>query len=209
MCRQLGHVSHQRSFQGLWWLLVLLGLVAAVLVVATSSPHDSDPNYYYTVLGLKHSAEEKEIKKAFRQLSLQFHPDKDPSEGAQKKFIEIQEAYDVLSDGERRHIYDSLGKAGLDKDAELRDRGQPQQQQGMFGQLFGMQQAGPSRKGPDTTIRVPVTLEEFYNGGTRSVRITRPVICRTCKGTGAKDAHTHTCTHCHGRGHVVSDKQNP
>lgn len=154
----------------------------------------SNKRDYYEVLGVKRDASADEIKKAYRKLASKHHPDKG---GDTNTFQEIQGAYDVLSDEEKRRQYDQFGHSQPggqqyhDPFAHMREH---------FRQHFEQQ----SRDiGPDIQTRVDVTLEEVALGCTKSVTVRRPAQCKTCDGTGAKPGtDVKNCTHCDGTGHM-------
>lgn len=119
-------------------------------------------------------------------------------EEAGKKFAEVARAYEVLSDKEKRQVYDLEGLEGLERlEKHGAGGGGPMSPFDMF---FGGGQQGGRRKGPDAAVEMEVTLEELYNGGSRAARINRNVICPKCRGTGAKDGETQKCRACNGRG---------
>ena len=175
---------------------------------------------YYEILGVPKSADDREIKKAFHKLSLKWHPDKNPPEKheeATEAFKKISEAYEILSDSEKRKIYDQHGKEGL------RESGGPGGAHGfpfeqmfggghpfasMFGGMFGgggfpgqPQQRQRGGKGPSKMQEIPVTFTEMVNGGSRRLRITHKVRCGTCSGSGTRSGKSHSsCTGCNGRG---------
>lgn len=174
--------------RGIWNILIL----AAVLVSAQEEK-------YYKVLGIQRDASAGEIKKAFRKLSLEYHPDKNPGdEAARVKFVEISEAYDVLSDPEKRQLYDLGGEDGLKK------QNQPASPFDMF---FGGGGGGGSRKGPNFKMEFQVTLEELYNGAEKEFKVNRKVLCSKCRGTGAKGGETIKCKKCKGQGVVMQLQQ--
>lgn len=157
---------------------------------------------YYAILGVPKNASVKEIKKAYRELSRKYHPDKNPGDkAAEQKFVDIATAYDVLTDEEKRRIYDQHGEEGLKQ--------QQQQSQGfnpfdMFarhsGGFWGQGGQG-QRKGPDINMDLDVTLEDLYLGTSIDFEISKQVICDRCRGTGAKSEHdVETCKACGGRG---------
>nr|CCA15933.1 conserved hypothetical protein [Albugo laibachii Nc14] len=149
---------------------------------------------FYEVLGLTMEASEAQIKKAYRKLSLKYHPDKQKDEkDAEKMFHKIARAYEVLSDPDKRQIYDLEGFEGLKREEQGGGK-----QQSPFDMLFGGQRSTP--RGPDATIGLKVTLEELYQGTKKSATIQRNVICRKCRGTGAKDGKMKPCKKCGGRG---------
>ncbi|GAA94207.1 uncharacterized protein L969DRAFT_16430 [Mixia osmundae IAM 14324] len=156
---------------------------------------------YYKVLGVKRNASNQEIKKAYRQLSRKLHPDKNPgNEEAANKFVQVSQAYEVLSDEEQRKIYDVHGEEGLKR-----------QQQGgggfhdpfdVFRNFFGggQQQQG-QRKGPNMVSEAEIDLKDIYVGKTFDIEIKRKGICEACDGSGAKSASdVKTCNACSGRG---------
>jgi len=140
---------------------------------------------YYKVLELNSQATEKEITKAFRRLSLQYHPDKNPGDQeAAQKFIEINKAHEVLSNPELRRVYDLQGEDGLERQLRGEHQGHWENQ----------------RRGPSVKADVRVSLEELYVGGGREMNFQKNVICPGCRGTGAKDGKTTTCPSCGGKG---------
>ncbi|KDE08015.1 hypothetical protein MVLG_01717 [Microbotryum lychnidis-dioicae p1A1 Lamole] len=152
---------------------------------------------FYKILGLSKTASEKEIKKAYRRLSKQYHPDKNPEESAKAKFLEIGHAYEALSDPEKRKIYDRFGEEGL------------KQQQGggggfhdpfdVFRQAFGGQQQ--QRKGNNMIADIEVDLESIYSGDRINFNIARKQMCEECEGSGARSARDVVeCKACEGRG---------
>eukprot|EP00808_Paulinella_micropora_P016769 g26955.t1 len=155
---------------------------------------------YYQTLGLERDASDKEIKKAFRQLSLKYHPDKNPGdEAANQKFVAVNEAYEVLSNEEKRQIYDLEGHEGLENDAKRQAGGSG----GSIFDLFGGG-GGGRRKGPDYRMNYEVTLEQLYSGAEQRFNIKRKVLCKKCRGTGAKDGDLKVCTKCKGQGQILT-----
>jgi molecular chaperone DnaJ len=179
---------------------------------------------YYEVLGVERGASAEEIKKAYRQLALKWHPDRNPgSKEAEEKFKEVAEAYEVLQDTEKRARYDrfghaatapSRGGAGADEfggfdladalRAFMRDFGAGGM--GGFGDVFEQRapRGGPrERRGNSLEIRLPLTLEEIATGVERVVKVRHMRACSTCGGTGAKPGTKRkTCAVCHGSGQV-------
>lgn len=150
---------------------------------------------FYELLNVSQDASDGEIKKSYRKLSKQYHPDKNAGdEEAQKKFQEIARAYEVLSDSEKRQIYDLEGQEGLER--HEKGGNAPASPFDMFFGGGGNQR----RKGPDANVEMEVTLEDLYNGAERAARINRNVICPKCRGTGAKGGETKKCNACSGRG---------
>jgi DnaJ-related protein SCJ1 len=148
-------------------------------------------------------ATESQIKKAYRKLSLKYHPDKSKGdEEAESRFHEISRAYEVLSDPQKRQVYDLEGFEGLERDEQ--SAGRPSSP---FDAFFG---GGGKQRGPDAAVDMPVTLEELYNGAQKQAQFARNVICRKCRGTGAKGGKTTTRKTCGGSGHVlVEQKMGP
>ncbi|KAF4135872.1 DnaJ central domain [Phytophthora infestans] len=165
--------------------------------------HEHEHVDFYETLGLTMEASEAQIKKAYRKLSLKYHPDKNKGdEEAEGRFHEISRAYEVLSDQQKRQVYDLEGFAGLERDEK--SGGRPSSP---FDAFFG---GGGKQRGPDAAVDMPVTLEELYNGAKKEAQFARNVICRKCRGTGAKGGKTTKCKTCGGSGHVlVEQKMGP
>lgn len=176
---------------------------------------------YYEVLGAPRTASETELKKAYRKLALRFHPDRNPDDpNAEAQFKEVSEAYSVLSDAEKRQIYDQYGHAGL------KSGGQPgftnvedifSHFGDIFGDLFGLGGRGgpfgggrrrrdmPTR-GSDLRMRLRLTLEEAAFGCRKEVEVSYPAPCGSCEGTGAEGAEFRTCSSCNGQGQVAYNR---
>ena len=170
---------------------------------------------YYEVLGVPKNASDEDIKKAYRKLAMKFHPDRNQGDAeAEVKFKEAKEAYEILSDAEKRGAYDQYGHAGVDPNM----RGGPGGAQGfggfadafgdIFGDIFGQarrQQGGGRQvyRGNDLSYAMEVTLEEAAEGKEAQIRIPSWDECDTCHGTGAKPGTSaKTCSTCHGSGSV-------
>ncbi len=179
---------------------------------------------YYELLGLKKSASEAEVKKAFRKYARKYHPDVNPGDKkSEAKFKEISEAYEVLSDPKKRQQYDQFGHAAFEQgfDAEQRPGGgfggAPQggdffrggNFEDLFGNLFGggaARQRGP-RKGEDLTYSVEVELEDAIYGRTMQVELRRDATCGVCSGSGAAPgSQPRTCPTCMGSGRIAQGK---
>lgn len=186
---------------------------------------------YYEILGVKKNATLDEIKKAYRELALRFHPDRVPHEQkkeAEEKFKEISEAYAVLSDSGKRALYDQYGHAGIDqkyayedifKGADFssifQDLGDFGFGGGMFDEIFSdlgfnifgsrsTRGSSSRRRGRDLQISVDITLEEVASGIEKTITIPRYEICPTCSGSGAKPGTKKiTCPQCKGSGRTV------
>jgi molecular chaperone DnaJ len=165
---------------------------------------------YYEVLGVSRAASEEEIKKAYRKLALRYHPDKNPENrrDAEERFKELVEAYQVLSDGERRSLYDRFGHAafeqgggaGFDFNAGFEDIIGD-----LFGDFFGTGRGsrGRSRRGQDLRYELEIGFEEAAFGCEKTIEVPRLSACETCGGRGAKPGTTpRTCPQCRGSGQV-------
>jgi molecular chaperone DnaJ len=170
---------------------------------------------YYEVLGLPKGASEEDIKKAYRKLAMKFHPDRNQGEDAkvaEEKFKEVKEAYEMLSDSQKRAAYDQYGHAGVDPNmrggAEGFGGGGFAEAFGdIFGDMFGQQRRGGGGRqvyrGGDLSYAMEVTLEEAARGKDAQIRIPSWDNCDTCSGSGAKPGtQAKTCNTCHGSGAV-------
>lgn len=172
---------------------------------------------YYDILGVARNASADEIKKAYRKLAIKFHPDKNPGDKeAEEKFKEAAEAYEVLSNQEKRQRYDQFGHAGpaggfgggsmnmediFSQFGDIFGGGSP------FESFFGGggQSRGGRRvqRGSNLRIKVKLTLSEIANGVEKKIKVSKSVHCQTCDGTGARDKSSfHTCSTCGGSGAV-------
>jgi molecular chaperone DnaJ len=166
----------------------------------------------YEVLGVGRDAAVDDIKKAYRQMALKYHPDRNPGDKeAEKKFREAAEAYDVLSDAEKRQRYDRYGHAGLEGAAFHDFRSTDDIMSafsdifggGLFGDLFGDRRRGP-RPGPDLLMKLEIELVEAARGTSRTIEVGRQEFCAECRGSGAKKGTVATtCNYCGGRGQIV------
>ncbi len=165
---------------------------------------------YYELLGVSHSATTEEIKKAYRQLALKYHPDRNPGDReAEERFKEISNAYQVLSDSEKRHLYDRFGpegpsRAGFSGFTNVQDIFSSFGD--LFGDIFGFGGFGRTRRarGADLEVDLVLTFLEAAEGCHKEVVVTRRVPCRTCKGSGAAPGTSHSrCPTCRGKGQVV------
>jgi molecular chaperone DnaJ len=177
---------------------------------------------YYDVLGVAKSASAEEIKKAYRKLAIKYHPDKNPDDkSAEDKFKEAAEAYEVLSNAEKKQRYDQFGHAGVGGAAGGGYGGGGMNMEDIFsqfGDIFGGggspfdsffgggQSRGGGRrvaKGSNLRIKVKLTLSEIANGAEKKIKVNKQVSCKTCDGTGAKDkSSVSTCKTCGGNGSV-------
>ncbi len=186
---------------------------------------------YYEILGVKKTATLDEIKKSYRELALKFHPDRVPHEQkkeAEEKFKELSEAYAVLSDAQKRGLYDQYGHAGIDqryaqedifKGADFssifREMGGFGGGGGLFDEIFsdlgfdifggrGRPTSSRSRRGRDLEITVEISLEEAASGAEKTIPVPRYEVCQACAGSGAKSgSKKSTCPQCKGAGRTV------
>lgn len=182
---------------------------------------------YYEILGLSKDATESEIKKSYRKLAMQYHPDKNKDEGAEEKFKEISEAYAVLSDSEKREQYDRFGHAGIDGQYSQEDIfrnadfGGFEDLGDILGSIFGggfggfggfggaQRRQGPMR-GSDLRYDLGITLEQAAQGLETTLNVPRAENCESCKGTGAKAGTSpKTCPACHGSGQITQARNTP
>ncbi|KAH9063692.1 hypothetical protein EDB83DRAFT_2382475 [Lactarius deliciosus] len=164
---------------------------------------------YYDLLEVQPDASENDLKKAYRKKALRLHPDKG---GDPELFKEVTHAYEVLSDPQKRSIYDTRGEAGLSESGGMGGM----DPQDLFSQLFGgggffgggggSRNQGP-RKSKDLVHRVHVSLEDLYKGKTTKLALTRNVICPKCDGKGGKDGAVRQCGSCQGRGVRITLRQ--
>lgn len=179
---------------------------------------------YYEVLGVSKGASDEEIKKAYRKTALKYHPDRNPDDkSAEEKFKEAAEAYDVLSDPDKRARYDQYGHAGVDGASGYGGGGMSMEDifshfGDLFGDLggfggfsgFGGGRGGASvNYGSDLRVRIHVTLQEVLNGTTKKIKVKKNVACSHCHGTGAEaGSGKETCPTCHGAGRVVRTQES-
>ncbi|HEX5823879.1 MAG TPA: molecular chaperone DnaJ [Candidatus Limnocylindrales bacterium] len=167
---------------------------------------------YYTVLGVERTATDAEIKKAYRRLAQQWHPDVNTDAGAQERFKQINEAYQVLSDPQRRQTYDMFGRAGLGGEGGGFEAGFGSFSD-IFDAFFGGTAAGAARRGhptagSDLRYDLRITFEEAVRGTEKEIEF--PVFgrCDTCAGTGAKPGtEPVTCDQCGGRGEIRTTRR--
>ncbi|MDO4221762.1 MAG: molecular chaperone DnaJ [Akkermansia sp.] len=180
---------------------------------------------YYEVLGVDRNADDATIKKAYRKLAMKYHPDRNPdNKEAEEKFKELGEAYEVLSDADKRAAYDRMGHEAF-KNGGMGGAGGPggfggfSDPMDIFAQMFGggfgggfggfgrqqRRQADPRQPGSDLRFDLELTLEEAFTGCDKKLNIERLAPCETCNATGSKDgsAGFKTCPTCHGTGVVT------
>lgn len=177
---------------------------------------------YYEILGLGRSATTDEIKKAYRKVAMQYHPDRNPGDkGAEEKFKEAAEAYEVLSDSDKKAQYDRYGHAGVSGNGRGGFGGGMNMEDifSQFGDIFGddlfgsffggggQRSRGGQRargiRGSNLRVKLKLTYEEIAKGVTKNIKVKKYVLCTTCGGSGAKDkGSVQTCATCGGSGQV-------
>lgn len=183
---------------------------------------------YYEVLGVDKNVTADELKKAYRKLALKYHPDRNPGDKeAEEKFKEAAEAYDVLSNPDKKARYDQFGHAGLDGNGGFGAQGMSMDDifssfGSIFEDFFGGNggfgfsgfggQGGSGRRrtsrGSNLRIKVKLTLEEIDQGVEKKIKVNKYVACKTCGGTGARNNAFETCSHCHGTGVVTEVRRS-
>jgi molecular chaperone DnaJ len=175
---------------------------------------------YYDILGVNKNADEQEIKKAYRKLAIKFHPDKNPdNKEAEEKFKEAAEAYEVLSNADKRARYDRFGHqgvggaagggqgfGGMNMEDIFSQFGDIFGESGFGGFGFGGQSSGGKRvqRGTNLRIKVKLTLEEISNGVEKKIKVNKLVSCRSCNGSGAENGSSYsTCGTCRGTGRIT------
>lgn len=186
----------------------------------------ADKRDYYEVLGLQKGASDDEIKRAFRKMAMKYHPDKNPGDKeAEEHFKEVNEAYSVLGDPDKKSKYDRFGHAGVDPNAGFGGAGGGFEGFGgfedifdMFGGMFGGNRGGGGfqqrrngpMKGRDLQHSMTITFEEAAFGVKKDVRLTKYVKCETCGGTGAEPGTSKTkCPKCGGTGEIHTQQKTP
>ena len=176
-----------------------------------------DKKDYYEILGVAKDAKKEDIKKAYRKLVKKFHPDVNKEDGAEGKFKEVQEAYEVLSDESKRHAYDQYGHAGTQGfnpggNGGYEYGGAPFDMGDIFSTFFGgnnnfgfdfgfnQNQSAREVGGEDLRYRMKVTFEEAMKGGEYSMRMKKNVRCSKCEGSGSENGKRKTCDVCNGTG---------
>ena len=175
---------------------------------------------YYEILGVVKSASAEEIKKAYRKVALQFHPDRNPgNKEAEDKFKEAAEAYEVLNDADKRAQYDRFGHnafgngrgngfggGGMNMDDIFSQFGDIFGDSG-FGSFFGggssRSRRGTGTRGSNLRVKLKLNFEEIAKGASKTIKVKKNVLCTNCGGNGAKDkSSVQTCSSCHGSGQV-------
>jgi molecular chaperone DnaJ len=168
---------------------------------------------YYETLGVQRTATEAEMKVSYRKLAMQFHPDRNPGDKeCEARFKEINEAYDILRDDQKRAAYDRFGHAAFEQGGPGGAHGFGQDFGSAFADIFegifGMggarqRSSGGRERGADLRFNMEITLEDAFAGKTAQVRLPTSVTCESCSGTGAKaGTKPKTCQHCNGHGRI-------
>jgi molecular chaperone DnaJ len=165
---------------------------------------------YYEILGVERTVSEGDLKKSYRRLAMKYHPDRNPDdEQAEARFKECKEAYEILSDAQKRAAYDQFGHAGVQQGAAGGGAGAGFGDifEDIFGDIFGGGRAGAggqrAYRGSDLQYNLQLTLEEAVHGTEVEIRVPTMVICESCHGTGAESgSEPETCPTCHGAGQV-------
>jgi len=174
---------------------------------------------YYEILGIKREASEEEVKKAYRKLAMQYHPDRNPGDHtSEERFKEAAEAYEVLRDSNKRDRYDRYGHSGLrgglggfeparDFEMDLAEALRTFMSEGLFGEFFGQAAGGRTRemkqRGNDLQIPLKLTLEEVAAGVNKKIKLHKYLKCDSCTGTGsARGSQEAICPTCRGTGEV-------
>lgn len=163
---------------------------------------------YYEILGVERGVSAADLKKAYRRVAMKYHPDRNPDDAsAEEKFKEASEAYEILSDEQKRAAYDQYGHAGVDQQSGMGGGGYSNFSDifgDVFGDIFGggRGRGGPAR-GSDLRYTLDLSLEEAVKGTTVQIKVPTLVSCKTCSGSGAKPGSKPvTCTTCGGHGQV-------
>ncbi len=173
---------------------------------------------FYEILGVEKGAEKSAIKKAYRKVAMKYHPDKNPGDKeAEEKFKEAAEAYEILSDDDKRARYDRFGHAGVGGNAGGGFNMNMEDIFSQFGDIFGdagspfesffggrtTRSRSRGQKGSNIRIKMPLTLEDIQNGVTKKVKVKKKSTCTSCNGSGAKDTTSvKQCGTCNGGGYV-------
>lgn len=172
---------------------------------------------YYEVLGVSKNASAEDIKKAYRKLAREYHPDVNKAADAEEKFKEVKEAYDILSDDQKKAAYDRFGHAGVNQQAGM-GGGFDGADFGGFGDIFDMFFGGGGRRrnpnaprqGADLQYTMTIEFKEAVFGKSTEITIPKEETCGTCKGSGAKPGtQPETCSVCKGVGEVEVQQQTP
>jgi molecular chaperone DnaJ len=177
---------------------------------------------YYETLGVAKDASQDDLKKAYRKLAMQYHPDRNPGDkGAEERFKEVSESYEVLSDPNKRRTYDQFGHAGLEgpgpgfggfRHVDLDEALRPFSGvfgggifDGLFGDVFGRRSSRRGSRGSDLRYDLSITFDEAAAGTQKKITVPKQDLCSTCGGSGAKPGtSSKTCPQCQGAGQIRS-----
>jgi molecular chaperone DnaJ len=182
---------------------------------------------YYEILGVSRDADDATLKKAYRKVAMQYHPDRNPdNKEAEEKFKEAAEAYEVLTNADKRARYDRFGHAGMENmgggGGGFRGDMNMEDIFSQFGDIFGdgggpfesffgggrAQGGRQGQRGSNLRVKLSLTLEEIANGVSKKIKVRKQIACTNCGGSGAKDRNSvSTCSTCRGAGHVRQVKQ--
>ncbi|KAH9942757.1 hypothetical protein B0H21DRAFT_750217 [Amylocystis lapponica] len=179
------------------FFLLVVTLLLCVLVNAAD---------LYKVLELSRSASEQDIRKAYKRLSRKYHPDKNKDEDAESRFVDIAYAYEILSDPEKKQLYDRHGEEGLKAhEGGQQHHGNPFD---IFQSFFGGQSSHQTRRGQTSLIDIEVSLADMYSGASIDFSMKKRVLCDHCRGSGAASSDDiHTCSACNGAGVKIVRQQ--
>ncbi|WP_457913926.1 molecular chaperone DnaJ [Candidatus Gillettellia adelgis] len=188
---------------------------------------------YYEILGVSKTADEREIKKAYKRLAMKYHPDRNQDKGAEILFKQIKEAYEILTNDQKRAAYDKYGDAAFEQNRMEEGNGADFSDifGDVFGDIFGGSRRQRAARGIDLRYNIVLSLEEAVRGVTKEIRIPTLEECNICHGNGIKPGKSpttcptchgqgqvqmrqgffsvqQTCPHCHGRGQIISDPCN-
>lgn len=163
---------------------------------------------YYDVLGVSKNASQDDIKRAFKKKSKEFHPDINKEPGAEEKFKEVNEAYQVLSDPEKKQMYDTYGTTDPNEAFQNGGGFNPFMRGfSSFGAGFnpfgGMGGQKPKERGDDLKITIEMDFDELFYGAHKKVKINKKCTCHRCNGSGSESNDTQECPYCHGSGYVT------
>ncbi|PSK46338.1 DnaJ-related protein spj1 [Elsinoe australis] len=187
----------------------LLNILSLFLVLPLLALAAED---YYKLLNIDRDASDRDIKRSYRRLSKKYHPDKNPGdETVAKKFVEIADAYEALSDPELRRIYNQYGHEGVEQHKKQASGGGRQHADpfNLFSRFFGGggHFGGGERRGPNMEAQVAVPLRDFYNGAEHEIKVEKQAICSACEGSGSEDGKRETCGRCRGQGMIIQKAQ--
>eukprot|EP00434_Breviolum_minutum_P018538 symbB.v1.2.016351.t1/scaffold1222.1/size194531/25 len=179
-------------------------MVGEHLLQVLVSPPPSGDDRLYQLLGVDRNADEASIKQAYKKQAMKHHPDRG---GDEAQFKDISKAYEVLSDPQKRQIYDAYGEAGLEGAGADAGGAQGMNPFDLFSHIFGFQAGNQQRRSRPVTARydVQLTLEELYVGTSRRINYERNKICTSCHGQGGKNPQV--CQRCKGVGYVITTQQ--